>query len=99
MLCFVLLGSFVCTSNANPTSADSIFAENFGTSFCQSIHELNEVSGLAEDGRVPFISVEDVAQVAYDALVSKESPNKDYYMVGPELFSYDEASESTFMNE
>ena len=52
-----------------------------------------------KDGRVPFISVEDIAQAAYDALVSKESPNKDYYIVGPELFSYDEVSESTCMNE
>ena len=80
------------------TSVNPLFAENFGNSFCQSIREQNEISGLAKGGRVPFISVEDIAQVAYDALFAKERPNKDYYIVGPELFSYDEVSESC-MNE
>ena len=74
------------------TSADKPFTENFGTSLCQSIREQNEIYGVAEDGRFPFVSTEDIAQTAYDALVSKKSPNKDYYIVGPELFSNDEVS-------
>ena len=71
---------------------DTIFIENFSTLSYQSIREQNEFSGVAGDGRLPFISAQDIAQAAYDALVSKESPNKDYYIVGPELFSHDEAS-------
>ena len=71
------------------------FTENFGTTFYQSIREQNEVYGVAKDGRVPFVSTEDIAQAAFDGLVSEQSPNKDYYIVGPELFSYDEVSEST----
>ena len=78
----------------NSKVANTIFTENFSTLFYQSIREQNEFSGVAEDGRIPFISVQDIAQATYDALVSKESPNKDYYVVGPELFSYDEASKS-----
>ena len=72
------------------------FTENFGTTFYQSICEQNEVYGVAKDGRIPFVSTEDIAQAAFDALVSTQSPNKDYYVVGPELFSYDEVSESSF---
>ncbi|KAF8799696.1 NAD(P)-binding protein [Phlegmacium glaucopus] len=69
------------------------FMQNFSTLFAPSIREQNEASGLAKDGRVPFVSVEDIAQAAYDALVSKISPNKDYYIFGPELFSYVQAAE------
>jgi len=69
------------------------FMQNFGTTFYQSIREQNEIYGVAKDGRIPFVSAEDIAQAAYDALVSKQSPNKDYYVVGPELFSYDEVAE------
>ena len=72
------------------------FTENFGTTFYQSICEQNEVYGVAKDGRIPFVSVEDIAQAAFDALISKHCPNKDYYVVGPELFSYDEVSKSCF---
>ncbi|KAF8805895.1 NAD(P)-binding protein [Phlegmacium glaucopus] len=69
------------------------FMENFGTLYYPSIREQNEASGVAKDGRVPFVSVDDIAQAAYDALVSKISPNKGYYIVGPELFSYDQVAE------
>jgi len=69
------------------------FIENFSTAFHQSIREQNQIFGVAKDGRVPFISIQDIAQAAYEALVSKESPNKDYYIVGPQLFSHDEVAE------
>ena len=72
-----------------------MFPENFSTRFYQGIRERNEVFSVAKDGRVPFVSAEDIAQAAYDALVSKKSPNKDYYIVGPELFTYDEVSKPT----
>ena len=71
------------------------FTENFGTTFYQSIREQNEFYSVAEDGRFPFVSTEDIAQAAFDALVSKQSPNKDYYVVGPELFSNDQVSKSS----
>ena len=70
------------------------FIENFGTMFVQNIRDKNEIYSVAKDGRIPFVSVEDVAQAAVDALVSKKSPNKDYYIVGPELFTYDQASKT-----
>ena len=77
------------------TSSDKTFTENFGTTFYESIREQNEVYGVAKDGRIPFVSTEDIAQAAFDALISEQSSNKDYYVVGPELFSYDEVSRSS----
>ena len=71
------------------------FTENFGTTFYQSIREQNEFYSVAKDGRFPFVSTEDIAQAAFDALVSKQSPKKDYYVVGPELFSNDQVSKSS----
>ena len=44
---------------------------------------------------VPFVSAEDIAQAAFNALTSKQSPNKDYYVVGPELFLHDEVGKSS----
>ena len=77
------------------TSSDKTSTENFGTTFYESIREQNEVYGVAKDGRIPFVSTEDIAQAAFDALISEQSSNKDYYVVGPELFSYDEVSRSS----
>ena len=75
-------------------SVDATFTENFGKFFYAGIRDQNQISGVAKDGRIPFISVDDIAQAAYDALISEKSPNKDYYIVGPELFSFDEVSKS-----
>ncbi|KAH9477746.1 Agroclavine dehydrogenase [Psilocybe cubensis] len=68
------------------------FIENFSTTFYMSIREKNEIFSCAEDGRVPFVSAEDIAQAAFDAFTAERSPNKDYFLVGPELYSYDEAA-------
>ena len=70
----------------------TMFTENFGTIFYQSIREQNEIYSVAKDGLLPFVSAEDIAQAAFDALVSTQSPNKECYVVGPELLSYDQVS-------
>ncbi|KAJ3511714.1 hypothetical protein NLJ89_g3931 [Agrocybe chaxingu] len=45
-----------------------------------------------KDGKIPLVSADDIAQAAFDALFAEKSPNTDYYLVGPELFSYDEVA-------
>jgi uncharacterized protein YbjT (DUF2867 family) len=83
MPCFVPLGSYVflfSTEIPRKTMADRTFTENFGTLFDQSIREKNEIQV-----QIASVSVEDIAQAAYDALVSEKSLNKDYFIVGPEL--------------
>jgi len=68
------------------------FMENFGTAFVFSIKEKNEFSSATENGRIPLVSTEDISQAAFEALTAEKSPNKDYLLLGPELYSYDEAA-------
>ena len=53
-------------------------------------HNDSEIGSVAKDGRVAFVSVDDIAKAALDALLDKKSRNTDRYIVGPELLSYDE---------
>lgn len=64
--------------------------ENFGVDFRESIREQDEIVSATGDGRIPFISSEDISQAAFDALTAEKSSNTDYYLVGPELHSFDE---------
>ncbi|CAA7262583.1 unnamed protein product [Cyclocybe aegerita] len=68
------------------------FIENFGTMFYHSIRENNEIFSVTQSGRIPFIGADDIAKAAFDALFSEKSPNKDYYLAGPGLYSYDEVA-------
>ncbi|PPQ87278.1 hypothetical protein CVT25_004717 [Psilocybe cyanescens] len=68
------------------------FIQNFGASFLVSIKENNEVFSAAQDGRLPWVSTEDIGQAAFEALTAEPSPNKDIFVVGPELHSYADAA-------
>ncbi|KAG6833049.1 hypothetical protein H0H87_012060 [Tephrocybe sp. NHM501043] len=65
-------------------------AELFGTHFLRGIRDENYIASAAKDGRIPLIGVDDIVDVAFDALVDEESHNTEHIIVGPELFSYDE---------
>ncbi|KAF8910421.1 hypothetical protein CPB84DRAFT_1812647 [Gymnopilus junonius] len=67
------------------------FIQNFGGLFYQAIQEHDQIITATGTGRIPFVSTEDIAQAAFDSLTAEKSPNTDYLIVGPELFSYDEA--------
>lgn len=64
--------------------------ENFAAQFLASIRDENVFVSTAEDGRIPFISADDIADVVFDALVDEKSHNTDHIVVGPELYTYDE---------
>ncbi|KAJ3509540.1 hypothetical protein NLJ89_g5172 [Agrocybe chaxingu] len=68
------------------------FIENFGALYAHGIRENNEISSVTKNGRIPLIGADDIAKAAFDALFAEKSPNTDYYLVGPELFSYDEVA-------
>ncbi|KDR83085.1 hypothetical protein GALMADRAFT_238897 [Galerina marginata CBS 339.88] len=68
------------------------FIENFSYSFLPGILAYDKIFTPAKDGRVPFVGVEDIAKAAFDAFVAKESPNTDYYIVGPKLYTHDEVA-------
>jgi len=67
------------------------FIENFARSFLKSIRKDDLIASTTEDGCVPFISADDIAEVAFGALTDEPSHNTDHIIVGPELHTYDEA--------
>ncbi|PPR02226.1 hypothetical protein CVT24_011454 [Panaeolus cyanescens] len=52
----------------------------------------NAFISVAGDGKIPFVSADDIAEAALDGLTSDEPANKEYYLVGPELLTYGEAA-------
>ncbi|KAF7914714.1 uncharacterized protein EAE98_011413 [Botrytis deweyae] len=58
--------------------------------YVQSIKEENKFVSAMSDGQAPFVSVSDIARVAMVALTSKNPPDHDYRVLGPELLNYDE---------
>lgn len=58
--------------------------------FYHSIRENNEIISATGDGKIPWISVEDIAQVAFDNLTVSRSIDRDLYVVGPHFYTYDE---------
>ncbi|TFK60685.1 NAD(P)-binding protein [Pluteus cervinus] len=69
------------------------FIENFSTICLPSITHDGNIKTTSEDGRVYFVSVDDIAEAAKNALLSDTCPNTDYVVLGPDLCSYAEAAE------
>ncbi|KAJ3510100.1 hypothetical protein NLJ89_g4862 [Agrocybe chaxingu] len=69
------------------------FIENFATTFLEGINKENSFGTVSKTGKVPFIGAEDIAKAAFDALTAEMSTNTDYYVLGPETVSYDQAAE------
>lgn len=67
-------------------------SENFGTAFVSVIRDFDSIPTVTKDGRVAFVGVDDIAKAAYDALVTEKNLNTDHYILGPQLYSYDEVS-------
>ncbi|KAF9525809.1 hypothetical protein CPB83DRAFT_896701 [Crepidotus variabilis] len=68
------------------------FQENFAKNFLESIRVHDQVFSVAKDGRIPFVAAEDIALAAAEALTCTQSWNCDRFIVGPELFSYDDVA-------
>ncbi|TFK41649.1 hypothetical protein BDQ12DRAFT_646188 [Crucibulum laeve] len=69
------------------------FADNFTRIFITSIRNEDHIFSVAKDGRIPFVSTQDIAQAAFDALLAEKAPNNEPYVLGPVLYSYEEAAE------
>ena len=66
--------------------------ENFSElQHLKTIKEEGKIFSAAEDGKIPWVSVRDIAKVAYYALIEKDAMNNDFVLLGPELLSYDDA--------
>lgn len=87
-LFYVRRGSSVsCSHHIYSTEGDG-HSENF----LDIIAPDGTISTCTGDGKVGFISSDDIADVAVNALTNPISPNTDHIIVGPELLSYDQVS-------
>ncbi|SJL15843.1 related to nucleoside-diphosphate-sugar epimerase family protein [Armillaria ostoyae] len=70
----------------------SWFFENFRTQQLPSIEERNTIVSASGDGKIGFVSADDIADVAVSALTDEKSHNTDHIITGPELLSYDDVA-------
>ncbi|KAJ7491745.1 hypothetical protein B0H11DRAFT_2277707 [Mycena galericulata] len=68
----------------------SWFFDNFAHQFAPRIKSHNDFVSSAKNGRIPYVSTEDIADVAFKALVDPKIAHDNPIIVGPELFSYDQ---------
>ncbi|KAK0201830.1 hypothetical protein DFS33DRAFT_1264295 [Desarmillaria ectypa] len=69
----------------------SWFYENLLTMHFHDIKENNTIITASADGRLGFVSADDIADLAFEALTDAKSHNTDHILTGPELLSYDDA--------
>lgn len=55
-----------------------------------AIKDESKIYSAAGDGRVPFVSADDIARVAFHALTDEKPHNTDHIILGPELLTYDQ---------
>ena len=72
----------------------SWFMQNFSEGqHLASIRDENAIYSAAEDGRVPFISADDIAEAALTALTRDTALNADFVLTGGELLTYDDVAD------
>lgn len=80
---------------------DSMWSSTLLTLFClaenliepgvvYTVTQLNTVFTATQDGKIPFISADDIANVAYHALTDAKPQNRDLRVLGPENLTYDQ---------
>ncbi|KAL9122827.1 MAG: hypothetical protein Q9187_000617 [Circinaria calcarea] len=70
------------------------FMENFSEGqHLGPIRQHSRFYSASGEGKAPFVSAEDIAAVAFHALVDKPPHNTDHVILGPELLSYDDVAD------
>ncbi|KAH9487303.1 Agroclavine dehydrogenase [Psilocybe cubensis] len=65
------------------------FIQNFDN---LGITNFSTIFSAAQDGKVPFVSTEDISQAVFEGLTAEKSPNDSIFVVGPELLTYEDAA-------
>lgn len=70
--------------------ADDSGIENFAEQpfYSDAIKKESKIYSATGDGKVPFVSADDIAAAAVSALTNPDPPNTEYLVLGPELLSY-----------
>jgi nucleoside-diphosphate-sugar epimerase len=82
------------TRVSNPSVTDDVDTENLFTAQAFTIRGQGEIITAVPKGRIPFVSVEDIAQAAFE-YITQGSSTKDKLIIGPEVLTYDEVSPAT----
>ena len=71
-----------------------MISENFAVqpNHIESIKNEGKVYSATGDGKIPWVSADDIAAVAVQTLTMADAPNTEYLVLGPELLSYDDVS-------
>ncbi|PBK67028.1 hypothetical protein ARMSODRAFT_959703 [Armillaria solidipes] len=93
IVCSDLRGSWVSLILSRGLGELTTVPENFSEQHRKPIKPEDKIYSATCDGKIPFVSAEDIAAVAFRALVDPQSHNTDHFIRGPELLSYDEVAE------
>jgi festuclavine dehydrogenase len=88
------MGMLLSTSSLLLNYANGV-TENFSEmQHMFSIRDEDKIITATGEGKVPFVSADDIAAVAFRALTDEVPHDADHLILGPELWSYDEVSSS-----
>ncbi|MBL1421822.1 MAG: ergot alkaloid biosynthesis protein [Alphaproteobacteria bacterium] len=72
----------------------SWFMQNFSKQqHLSTIRDEGKIYAATDDGKIPFIDADDIAEVAVHALTITNSYNDDFILTGPRALSYGQAAE------
>ena len=103
--CFVVRRSNFNSNSAIPTGKRLTTVMHIATWFMQNFSESDQLVPIRDqekvysppgNGKIPFVSTEDIARVALRLLLDEKPHNTDYVILGPELLSHDDVSCSFF---
>lgn len=70
------------------------FMENFSEmGHLSTIRDQDQIISATGEGKIPFVSADDIAAVAFRALTDDVSHNTEHLILGPALWSYDEVAD------
>ncbi|KAM3077553.1 hypothetical protein ACMFMG_006890 [Clarireedia jacksonii] len=71
------------------------FMENFSEQHHRAtIRDTSSITSATGNGKVPFVSADDIAAVGFHALTDENLQRRDLVILGPELLSYDDVAET-----
>jgi festuclavine dehydrogenase len=76
------------------------FMENFSEmEHLQTIRDRDTIVTATGEGKVPFVSVDDIAAVAVRALTDEVSHNTEHLILGQDLWSYDDVGSPSMVQD
>lgn len=88
---YVVLDLMACKENPVPflsMEADAVPENLSEQQHLAPIRDRNEIYSATGDGKIPWISANDIAAVAFRALTDEVSHDTAHLVLGPELLSY-----------